>query len=187
MCQYYPRYEEFRSNFDKIEIWIKFLISPVILTDKKESDHTGLGEFVVIVSRIKHVKVGLRLNVTNNFQDQRRLSIVVLLVSCFVGHPELWENDKRGKSVNQPVAWIIKEKSLATPGAIASAEIHYNKLKHFCIFVYIVFPENINFPVKVNLHLHSTKNSFKLKKCSLVLTSFQSKFEANQSRGSWIL
>ena len=92
---------------------------------------------MVIVSRIKHVKVGLRLNVTNKFQDQRRLSIVVLLVSCFVGHPELWENDKRGKSVNQPVAWIIKEKSLATPGAIASAEIHYNKLEHFCIFVFL--------------------------------------------------
>ena len=45
---------------------------------------------VVIVSRIIHVKVSWRLNVTNKFQDQRRLSIRLAKLSCFLGHPVLY-------------------------------------------------------------------------------------------------
>ena len=41
---------------------------------------------MIIVSRIIHVKVDRRLNVTNKFKYQRRLSSR-LAMSCFVGHP----------------------------------------------------------------------------------------------------
>ena len=43
---------------------------------------------MIIVSRIIHVKVDRRLNVTNKFKTKDDFQ-VVLLLSCFVGHPVL--------------------------------------------------------------------------------------------------
>jgi len=46
----------------------------------------GLGEYVIIVSRIIHVKVDRILNVTNKFKYQRRLSSRLAIV-MFRGSP----------------------------------------------------------------------------------------------------
>ena len=53
-----------------------------MLTLLKKADHIlempGLEDFLVIVSRILHVKVGCRLNLTNRILDQRRCFAIVL-------------------------------------------------------------------------------------------------------------
>ena len=60
------------------EIWTKLFISPVILKAQKTQTTfwkcQGLENYVIIVSRIIHVKVDRRINVKNKFKYQRRLS-----------------------------------------------------------------------------------------------------------------
>jgi len=56
-------------------IWTKFLISPVLFTAQKRQTTFRKREenFVVVVLKIKHVQEGWQMNVTNIFEDQRRL------------------------------------------------------------------------------------------------------------------
>ena len=58
-------------------------------TKKARLHFENARNIVVIVSRIIHVKVGWRLNVTNKFQDQRRLSSLLGTVR-FRGTPFSW-------------------------------------------------------------------------------------------------
>ena len=83
-------FRQFWCVFNKIEIWTKFIISPIILTAQKRQTTfwkcQDQENFVVIVSRIIYVKVGWQLNVTKKLKFKDDFQIVLLL-SCFVGHP----------------------------------------------------------------------------------------------------
>ena len=64
--------------------------STIFLYISGNIESTGLGSnYVIIVSRIIHVKVDRRLNVTNKFKYQRRL-LSRLAIVMFRGTPCMW-------------------------------------------------------------------------------------------------
>ena len=85
---------------------------------------------MIIVSRIIHVKVDRRLNVTNKFKYQDDFQ-VVLLLSCFVGHPvPLRKSVHFVEDVHESNFYCIK---------IIFLEFNFNVFLLLLIFVKITF------------------------------------------------
>ena len=87
--QYFPRYEEFRSDLKNFKILTKFLISPVIFTAQKRQTtfwkFQDQENFVVIVSRIIHGESSLKTECRKQIPRSSCLATVM-----FRGTPTLF-------------------------------------------------------------------------------------------------
>ena len=95
--------------FNIIEIWKKFLISPVV-THKRQTTLWKCQDwenFHAIVSRIIYVKVGLRLNVRNEFKVLRWLSSRLATV-MFRGTPCIFYYFKNSNSNNTNIFLVAR-------------------------------------------------------------------------------
>ena len=94
--QYLQRADEFGSDFDnfglfnKIEIWTKFFISPVLLKAQKRQTTfrkcKDQGYFVIMNFRIVLLKLSSQINAVHYFKARRRPSICLATI-MFRGTP----------------------------------------------------------------------------------------------------